>query len=59
MEAEATADPERRIEPVPQLISDAYAYNSGYVYPPLYRERSYVDACGNGNALGRRFDAGV
>ncbi len=37
-----------RLSPVPQLISDAYAYNSGYVYPPLYRERSYVDAAAMG-----------
>ena len=47
MEAEATKK-RARIEPVPQLISDTYAYNSGYIFPPIYRERSYVDAAAMG-----------
>lgn len=47
MQAEGSGNPPR-LSPVPQLISDAYAYNSGYVYPPLYRERSYVDAAAMG-----------
>lgn len=36
------------LQPIPQLISDAYAYNSAYIYPPLYRERSYIDAAAMG-----------
>ena len=41
--AEATGDP-ARLSPVPQLISDAYTYNSGFVWP----ERSFVNPAAMG-----------